>query len=74
MTRVIHVHLIFEKKNRFFGSFAAIFDEFTEEQVGITLNTLLHSGLADGKSIPTKRAIITQSHLIRKRTPKKDRK
>lgn len=74
MTKVIHVHLIFEKENHFFGSLTAIFDVFTEKEIGITRNTLLHSGLIDGKSIPTKRAIITQSHLIRKRTPKKNTK
>lgn len=71
MTKVIHVHLIFEKKNYFFGSISAIFDVFTEREVGIKRNTLLHAGLTDGKSIPTKRAIITQSHLIRKHPPKK---
>ena len=26
MTKVIHVHLIFEKKNYYFGSISAIFD------------------------------------------------
>lgn len=65
MTKVIHVHLVFEKKNYYFGSISAIFDTLDEKVVGITKNTLLHSGLADGVSMSTKRAIITQSHLIR---------
>lgn len=36
MTKVIHVHLIYEKKNLYFGSISAIFDALTESQVGIT--------------------------------------
>lgn len=65
MTKVVHVHLIFEKKNYYFGSISAIFDTLDERAVGITKNTLLHSGLSDGVTMSTKRAIITQSHLIR---------
>lgn len=69
MTKVIHVHLIFEKRDYYFGSLSAVFDSeegLTEEQIGIKKSTLLHAGLADGVSKITKRAIIKQSHLIRK--------
>lgn len=64
MTKIIHVHLIFEKKNLYFGSISAIFDTLTEEQVGITKNSLLHAGLIDGSVKMTKRAMIIRSHLI----------
>lgn len=64
MTKVIHVHLIYEKKNIYFGSISAIFDTLTEEQVGITKSSLLHAGLADNVAKYTKRAMIIQSHLI----------
>lgn len=64
-TKVIHVHLIFEKKDFYFGSISAIFKTLDEERVGIKKNTLLHAGLSDGTSLPTRRAIIKQSHLIR---------
>ena len=47
MSKVIHVHLIFEKKNIYFGSISAIFETLTEKQVGITKNSLLHAGLVD---------------------------
>ena len=30
-TKVIHVHLIFKKTSRFFGSISAIYSEFTAE-------------------------------------------
>lgn len=64
-TKVIHVHLIFEKKDFYFGSISAIFKILDEERVGIKKSTLLHAGLSDGTSLPTRRAIIKQSHLIR---------
>ena len=64
MTKISHVHLIFEKKNLYFGSISAIFDTLTEEQMGITKNSLLHAGLTDGSVKMTKRAMIIRSHLI----------
>lgn len=65
MEKIIHVHLIFEKKDYYFGSISAIFDTLDANTVGIKKSTLLHSGLSDGSSIPTSRAIIKQSHIIR---------
>ena len=65
MVKVIHVHLLYEKKNYYFGSISAIFDVLSEEEVGITKNSLLHAGLKDGSVKITKRAMIIQSHLIR---------
>lgn len=63
-TKVIHVHLIYEKKNYYFGSISAIYDVLTKEQVGISKESLLHAGLVDGGCKITKRAMIIQSHLI----------
>ncbi len=65
MIKVIHVHLIYEKRNLYFGSISAIFDTLTESQVGITKSSLLHAGLTDGAVKYTKRAMIIQSHLIK---------
>ena len=65
MIKVIHVHLLFEKKNYYFGSLSAIFETLSEEEVGITKNSLLHAGMADGSVKITRRAMIIQSHLIR---------
>lgn len=64
MTKVIHVHLIYEK-NFYFGGISAIFDTLTESQVGITKSSLLHAGLTDGSVKYTKRVMIAQSHLIK---------
>ena len=65
MTKVIHVHLIYEKKNYYFGSLSAIFDVLMEDQIGITKSSLLHAGMTDGSCKITRRAMIIQSHLIR---------
>ena len=65
MIKVIHVHLIYEKKNYYFGSISAIFDVLTEKEICITKNSLLHAGMTDGSCKITKRAMIIQSHLIR---------
>lgn len=65
MIKIIHVHLLYEKKNYYFGSISAIFDMLSEAEVGITKNSLLHAGLTDGSCKITKRAMIIQSHLIR---------
>lgn len=65
MIKIIHVHLLYEKKNYYFGSISAIFDVLSEAEVGITKNSLLHAGLTDGSCKITKRAMIIQSHLIR---------
>lgn len=65
MIKVIHVHLLYEKKNYYFGSISAIFDVLTEKEIGITKNSLLHAGMTDGSCKITKRAMIIQSYLIR---------
>lgn len=65
VTKVIHVHLIFEKKDFYFGSISAVFDFLDEERVGVKKSTLLHAGLSDGSTLPTRKAVIKQSHLIR---------
>lgn len=65
MTKVIHVHLIFEKKDYYFGSISAIYSVLKDTEIGMKQSTLLHAGLADGGHIVTKRAIIRQSHLVR---------
>ena len=65
MTKVIHVHLIFEKKDYYFGSISAIFTVLNSEQLGSKQSSLLHAGLTVRGVKITPRAIIRQSHLIR---------
>lgn len=65
MTKVIHVHLIGKRKDYYFGSISAVYTVLSEEQVGMTKNSLLHAGLSGGGTIITKKAIVKQSTLIR---------
>lgn len=63
--KIVHVHLIFGRKDFYFGSLSAVFDTLEEDRVGIKKSTLLHAGLTDGSIKITKRARIVVSHLIR---------
>ena len=67
MTKVIHVHLFNGRRNYYFGSIAAIYDVLTAKEVGMTMNSLLHAGLEDEGCVLTRKAMIRQSHLIRKK-------
>ena len=57
MTKVIHVQLIFKKKNYYFGSISAIYDYLDESEIGIAKSTLLHC---------TDQVKVTQTAIIRK--------
>lgn len=65
MAKVVHVHLIGKRKDYYFGSISAIYTVLTEEEVGMTKNTLLHAGLSGNGTVITKKSIIKQSTLIR---------
>lgn len=65
MEKIIHVHLVFEKKDYYFGSIAAIYDVLTPEQVGVKYNTLRNAKWREISVYQTARAIIKQGELIR---------
>ena len=65
MEKIIHVHLVFEKKDYYFGSIAAIYDVLTPEQVGVKYNTLRNAKWREISVYQTDRAIIKQGELIR---------
>lgn len=65
MEKIIHVHLIFEKQDRYFGSIAAIYSVFTPEQIGVKYNTLRNAKWKDISVYQTKRAIIKQGEIVR---------
>lgn len=44
--KIIHVHLTGKRKDYYFSTIAAIYDTLTASEVGMTLNTLRHAGLA----------------------------
>ena len=62
--KVIHVHFIHSKKNYYFGSVSAIFDKFSEEDVGCTLEYLRHVLVSDGSKHLNSRCYFQRSCLI----------
>ncbi len=64
MTKVIHVHLIFEKKDYYFGSISAIYTVLNDAQIGIKKNSLLHAGLVDGGVKITRRPLLSSLTLF----------
>lgn len=60
--KVVWVHLMFEKRDYFFGSITALYRTLTPQQVGIKQSTLAHK---TEDTIITGRAIIKKSRLIR---------
>lgn len=65
VTKVIHVHLIFKKIDRYFGSIRAVYSIFTADEIGITEETLMHKKMVVGSTIITKKAIIKRGVLIK---------
>lgn len=65
MQKVVHVYLIFEKKDFYFGSIAAIYDILSPEQIGIKYNTLRNYDWKNNSVYLTKKAIIKMGMLHR---------
>lgn len=65
MEKIMHVHLIFEKKDYYFGSISAIYSVLSAEQIGVKYNTLRNAKWRDISVYQTQRAIIKQGKLIR---------
>lgn len=65
MAKVVHVHLIGKRIDKYFASITAVYDVFTEEEIGIKKSYLLHAGLSGNGTVVTGKAIIKQSDLIR---------
>lgn len=54
------------QKEHFFFSLAAIYDHFTEEQVGAPLRKLWESGISGGNKFSTNQCTIQQERVYRK--------
>ncbi|WP_294536998.1 hypothetical protein [uncultured Bacteroides sp.] len=63
MTKVIHVHLIFEKEDHYFGSIEKVYNELDENTLGIKKSYLYKMLNTDNSKMVTKRAIIKRSVL-----------
>lgn len=65
MSKVVHVHLIYQRRDYYFGSISAIYDHLTSAEVGITKSSLLHAGLGNQGVKMTAKAVIRVSELLR---------
>ena len=65
MNKVVYVYLVFEKKDYFFGSIAAIYDHLSAEQVGAGYHTLWNCPVERDVGHTTSRAIIKVRRLLR---------
>lgn len=64
--KVIHVHFLNGRRNYYFGSVSAVFQKFSESDLGCTEAYLQHVLTADGSSHLSSTAFIVRSHLIQK--------
>lgn len=62
--KIIHVHLIGKRKDYYFSSITAVFDVLTPDDIGVSLDYLLHAGLPQGAAVVNKHAIIKQGRVI----------
>lgn len=62
--KVIHVHLLGQRKDYYFSSITAVFSKLTEEQLAIKKSYLMHAGLSGNGTVTTRTAIIKQAPLI----------
>lgn len=62
--KVIHVHFIHGHKNFYFGGVRAVFQKFTEDEIGCTEDYLRHQLPYDGSPFINKNVIVIRSHLI----------
>lgn len=65
MNKVVYVHLVFEKKDYFFGSIAAIYDYLSADQIGAGYNTLRNVRWKETSVYVTPKAIIKIGKLLR---------
>lgn len=62
--KVIHVHFLYNHRNYYFGSVAALFRRFTEEELDCSAAYLSHLLTEDGMHHITKKVLIIRSRLI----------
>ena len=63
--KIIHVHFLTTHKNFYFGSVAAIFKKFSEEEIGYSKEYISHALVKDGNHLLSKKVLIIRSRLIR---------
>ena len=65
LIKVIHVHFLHGHKNYYFGSVAAIFKKFSEEEIGVSNEYLRHQLSEEGNHYINDKVVIIRSRLLR---------
>ena len=65
MTKVVYVHLVFEKKDYFFGRIAAIYDHLSADRIGAGYHTLRNVRWKETSVYVTPKAIIKTGRILR---------
>ena len=68
---IYHVSFFEDDTNYYFGSITAIFDKFTNEEIGVTKTTLWSYGLAEDKPYMNKKCIIRKGTIHRTKTKRR---
>ena len=63
--KVVHVHFIHGHKNFYFGSVAAIFKKFSENDIGASQEYVRHQLSYDGGKYLNDKVLIVRSRLLR---------
>ena len=69
-SNIIKVEFPGEQGEHYFGSLAAIYEVFTPEQVGCTLENLWSYKIEVGKPKKTKKCVISKHYIYRKQQKK----
>lgn len=64
--KIIHVHFLNGRKNYYFGCVAAVFEMFTEEDIGCSESYLRHILNSDGSTYLSDKVYCIRSRLIGK--------
>lgn len=67
---IYHVHLIGENTHHYFGSIAAIFDEFSPEQIGVSKSRLWSYKITETHPYRNKKCTIRRGTILRKKNCK----
>ena len=71
VTKIVHVYFKLLKKDDYLGSFSAIYDSYTKDDVGYTLGSLMNLRINEDKPFENDKVIIRVSFLKQKSKTKR---
>lgn len=65
--KIVHVHFKLSGEDEYFGSFSAIYDNHTKEDIGYTLGSLMNLRISEDNPFENNKVIIKVSWLKQKK-------